>query len=226
MVFVYFEYCIYFEYLVSSYLIPVIILAAAGGIAYWLYNNYYYYSTDDAQVNGQLINIASLATGQVTKFNVKMGDKVTAGQTIATITTAGATGPQSVSVTSPINGSIVQTSVVPGQSVVAGFSLAQVTNLNNVNIVAYVDENAINQVKLNQQVDVTVDAYKGTSYTGHVQQIVDTTAGEFSLLPTQDNASGNFTKVSQRIPVLISLDGTDGTTLMPGMSAEVTIHIH
>lgn len=209
-----------------SFLIPIIILAAAGGVVYWLYNNYYYYSTDDAQVNGQLVNIGSLATGQVAKFSVKTGDKVTAGQTIATITTAGATGAQTVPVTSPISGTIVQTSVVPGQSVVAGFSLAQVTNLNNVDIIAYVDENSINQVKLNQQVDVTVDAYKGTSYTGHIQQIVDTTAGEFSLLPTQDNASGNFTKVSQRIPVLISLDGTGGTTLMPGMSAEVTIHIH
>jgi len=45
-------------------------------------------------------------------------------------------------------------------------------------------------------------------------------------LPTQDNASGNFTKVGQRIPVIISLDGAGGKTLLPGMSASVTIHIH
>jgi multidrug resistance efflux pump len=208
-------------------LIPVIIIAAAAGAAYWVYNNYYYYTTDDAQVNGQLVNISSMAPGQLATFSAKTGDKVTVGQTIATITVANATGggTHTIPVTSPISGTIVQTSAVPGQGVVAGLSLAQVTNLNNVDIIAYVDENSIDNVKLNQTVDVTVDAYKGTTYAGRVQQIVQTTAGEFSLLPTEDNASGNFTKVSQRIPVLISLDGTSGTTLMPGMSAEVTIHI-
>ncbi len=213
-----------------SILIPVVILAILGGISYWVYNNYYFYTTDDAQVNGQIVNISSTTPGQVATFTIKQGDKVTAGQTIATITTAetgiGAGGTRSITVTSPIEGTIVQTSAVQGQAVSAGFSLAQVTNLNNANIIAYIDENAINNVKLNQSVDVTVDAYKGTSYTGHVQQVIQTTASQFSLLPTEDNASGNFTKVSQRIPVLISLDGNSGTALMPGMSAEVTIHIH
>lgn len=213
-----------------SILIPVVILAILGGIGYWVYNNYYFYTTDDAQVNGQIVNISSTTPGQVATFTIKQGDKVNAGQTIATITTAetrtGAGGTRSITVTSPIEGTIVQTSAVQGQAVSAGFSLAQVTNLNNANIIAYIDENAINNVKLNQSVDVTVDAYKGTSYTGHVQQVIQTTASQFSLLPTEDNASGNFTKVSQRIPVLISLDGNSGTALMPGMSAEVTIHIH
>jgi multidrug resistance efflux pump len=72
---------------------------------------------------------------------------------------------------------------------------------------------------------VTVDAYSGTTFTGHIQQIVQATAGSFSLLPTQDNASGNFTKVSQRIPVIVTLDG-NGKDLVPGMSAQTTIHLH
>ena len=57
-------------------------------------------------------------------------------------------------------------------------------------------------------------------------QIVQATAGQFSLLPNQDPTSGNFTKVGQRIPVVISLDGTAGKAIVPGMSAEVTIHLH
>jgi len=101
-----------------------------------------------------------------------------------------------------------------------------VTDLSQINVVAYVDEGAINNISTGQSVDITVDAYSGTTLSGHVQQIVQAAASEFSLLPTQDYASGNFTKVSQRIPVIITLDGTGGKDLVPGMSAEVTIHLH
>lgn len=210
------------------FLVVVILLAIAGGVGYWIYNGYYYYSTDDAQVNSQIVNIAGTASGQLNTFSVKQGDKVTAGQVIGSISTVSATTgkPVTVDVTSPIDGTIVQTSAVEGQVVSPGLALAQVTNLSNVNVIAYVDEGSINNIKLNQDVDVKVDAYNSTTYTGHVQQIVQSTAGEFSLLPTEDNASGNFTKVAQRVPVIISLDSNGGNNLLPGMSAEVTIHVH
>ena len=71
-----------------------------------------------------------------------------------------------------------------------------------------------------------IDAYRDTSFTGHVNLIVQAAAGQFSLLPNQDPTSGNFTKVGQRIPVVITLDGTSGKDIVPGMSAEATIHLH
>ena len=111
-------------------------------------------------------------------------------------------------------------------AVAPGLPLAALTNLNALNVIAYVGENAINNVSVGQSVDIHVDAYGDTSFTGHVQRIIQAAAGEFSLLPTQDNASGNFTKVGQRIPVIITLDGNGGKDIVPGMSAEVTIHIH
>ena len=210
-------------------LIVLVILAVVGGIGYYIYDNYTFYSTDDAQVNGQIVNISAPGNGQLTTLSVKQGDRVTAGQTIGTVTVAG-TGANAqgttVDVTSPIAGTVVQVPAVQGQGVAAGLTVAQVTDLSNVNIVAYVDENTINNVSVGQQVDVKVDAFNGTTYTGHVQQIVQATAGSFSLLPTQDNASGNFTKVGQRIPVIVSLNGNGGNDLVPGMSAEVTIHLH
>src|SRR5207248_4860872 len=64
---------------------------------------------------------------------------------------------------------------------------------------AYVDENAINNVSKGQSVDIHIDAYSDTSFTGHVNLIVQAAAGQFSLLPNQDPTSGNFTKVGQRI---------------------------
>ncbi len=208
-------------------LIVLAVLAIGGGIAYYLYQNYLLYRTDDAQVSGNIVAVSTSASGLLNTLDVKLGDRVTSGQTLATVTTTSATGVKSnVNITSPISGTILQVPVVQGQTVSPGLTLLQLTNTSNVNITAYVDENVIDSVKTGQDVDIHVDAFGGTNYSGKVQQIVQATAGSFSLLPTQDNASGNFTKVGQRIPVIISLDGSSGKDIVPGMSAEVTIHIH
>ncbi len=210
-------------------LIIVAVLAIGGGITYVFYNNYMYYSTNDAQVNGMIVNVSSPATGVLTALSTKVGATVTAGQTIGTVTSA-ATPTTSkgtfTAITSPISGKVIQVNAVANQVVSPGLALVEVTNLSQVNIIAYVDEGAINNISQGQSVDITVDAYHGTSFSGHVQQIIQAAASEFSLLPTEDNASGNFTKVGQRIPVLIALDDNGGKDLVPGMSAEVTIHLH
>ena len=219
-------------------LIPVLVvlafLAIAGGVGYYIYNNYTYYQTDDAQVTGSIVSVSAPMSGQLSAYTAKVGQAVTAGQVIGTITlpaTTAATGttstaPRTMDITSPIDGTIVQATAVQGQNVAPGITVAQVTNLTNLTITAYVDENIINNVSQGQKVDVKIDAYSDTTYTGHVQQIVQATAGSFSLLPTQDNASGNFTKVGQRVPVIISLDGNGGKDIVPGMSATAIIHIH
>ncbi|MBV9713286.1 MAG: efflux RND transporter periplasmic adaptor subunit [Ktedonobacteraceae bacterium] len=218
-------------------LIPVLIVLAlfaiAGGIAYLLYNNYMYYSTDDAQLTGNVIPVNAIASGQLTTLNVALGDNVTAGQTLATITPApgaGATGAPTnakpIDITSPINGKVIQTSAVTGQTVVPGLALVELADLNSITVTSYVAESSINDIKVGQDVDIKIDAYSDTNFSGKVQQIIPAAASTFSLLPTQDNASGNFTKVGQRIPVVITLDGNGGKTLAPGMSATTTIHIH
>lgn len=222
--------------ILAAVLIPIALLAIAGGVGYWIYYNHTYYSTDDAQITGQIVNVSAPANGKLASLSVKQGDTVTAGETIGTVSVAPAsngaatakTPPQasSVDLTSPISGTVVMVPAVSGQLVAAGLTVAQVTDLSSVNVTAYVDENSIDSVKTGQAVDITVDAYKGTSFTGHIQRIVQATAGQFSLIPNQDNTSSNFTKVGQRIPVIITLDGNGGKDLLPGMSANVTIHIN
>ena len=219
-------------------LVPLLIflaLAAIGGaIAYWIYDSYNYYRTDDAQVSGQIVSVSAPAAGTLTSLTIKQGEQVTAGQTIGSITPAAATtstggtsvAPLSLNLTSPIDGTVLQVPAVQGQNVAPGLALVEVTNLSSVKVIAYVDENAINNVNAGQSVDIHIDAYSDTSFTGHVVQVVPVAAGQFSLLPNQDPTSGNFTKVGQRIPVVIALEGTSGKVIMPGMSAEVTIHIH
>ena len=217
--------------------VPILIFLAlaaiAGGIAFWIYDNYTYYRTDDAQVTGQIVNISAPAAGMLTSLSIKQGDTVTANETIGTITlpptqgTNGATtGPTTLNVTSPMNGTVLQVPVVLNQPVAPGLPIASVTDLGALTITAYVDENAINNVSKGQSVDIHIDAYRDTSFTGHVNLLVQAAAGQFSLLPNQDPTSGNFTKVGQRIPVVITLDGTSGKDIVPGMSAEATIHLH
>ena len=215
------------------FLIFIALAAIGGGVAYWIYNNYTYYSTDDAQVNGQIVNVSAPTSGMLTSLSVKQGDGVTSGQTLGSITpasTAGSNGsqgsPSAINITSPMSGRVLQVSAVQGQGVAPGLSLITLTDLSSVNVIAYVDESAISNISVGQSVDIHIDAYGDTSFSGHIQQIVQAAASEFSLLPTQDNASGNFTKVGQRIPVIITLNGNGGKDIVPGMSAEVTIHIH
>ncbi len=211
-------------------LVPVLtmvaILAIAFGIGYFLYNNYIYYSTDDARVTGQIINVSSPQPGQLTDLKVKLGDNVTQGEVLGTIVATTAQGKTNVDIVSPINGTIIQDSAVEGQLVNVGQSFIQITNLNNLTVTAYVDEGQLNNIKVGQDVDVHVDAYSGTTYTGHIQKIVQATADQFSLLSTSDYTSGNFSKVSQRVPVIISFSGNGGNDLVPGLSASVTIHLH
>ena len=218
-------------------LVPLLIflaLAAIGGaVAYWIYNSYNFYSTDDAQVSGKIVSVSAPISRTLTSLNVKLGEQVTSGQTIGAITpvsitsTSGtASGPAALDLTSPINGTVLQVPAVQGQNVAPGLSIVQVTDTSTVSVVAYVDENAISNVSVGQSVDIHIDAYSDTSFTGHVVQIIPVAAGQFSLLPNQDPTSGNFTKVGQRIPVVISLDTSSGKQIMPGMSAQVTIHIH
>src|SRR5436309_2544817 len=218
-------------------LVPLLIfvaLAAIGGaVAYWIYDSYNYYRTDDAQISGKIVNVSAPVAGTLTTLSVKQGDKVTAGQTIGSITpTPNAStngnpgGITSLDLSSPMNGTILQVPAVQGQGVAPGLTVVQLTDLISVSAVAYVDENAISNVSVGQSVDIHIDAYSDTSFTGHVAQIVQAAAGQFSLLPNQDPTSGNFTKVGQRIPVVITLDGTSGKDIVPGMSAEATIHLH
>jgi multidrug resistance efflux pump len=219
--------------ILSTILVFIALAAIAGGIVYWVYDGYMYYRTDDAQVSGPIVSISAQETGILSSLTVTVGQTVSAGEAIGTITlpslTAG--GARSlpattVNLNSPTNGTIVQIPAVQGQAVVPGLQLAILTNLSALTITAYVDEGSISNIGANQAVDIHLDAYGATNFAGHVVQIVQATAGEFSLLPNEDPTSGNFTKVGQRVPVLITLDNKNGKDIVPGMSAEVTIHLH
>jgi multidrug resistance efflux pump len=211
-----------------SVVIPAIMLAiilVGGVVGYLIYNNYNYYTTDDAQVTGTMVNIVPPTSGTLINLDVQVGSLVSAKQIIGTIEPLSSLAPVQHLV-APMDGVMVQVPGTVGQLVGTTTTIAQETDPSTMKITAYIEESAIKNIAAGQAVDIHVDAYN-TTLTGHVTQIIGAAAGQFSLLPTSDNSSGNYTKVSQRVPVYIQLDNAaDDGSLLPGMSVEVTIHLH
>ncbi|GIN85399.1 multidrug resistance protein A [Heyndrickxia sporothermodurans] len=202
--------------------ILLIILVGGGFTGYYFYNrSVTYLTTDNAQVAGQQVNIASPANGKLVDWNAKTGDTFRKNETIATVQTIGDKGPVDMDIKAPANGTIVQSNAVKNTIVAAGSPLAITYDLTNLWVTANIEETHIDEVQVGQDVDVYVDAYPNTTLKGKVQEIGLATAGTFSLLPS-NNASGNYTKETQVIPVKISIDST--RDLVPGMNVTVRIH--
>jgi membrane fusion protein (multidrug efflux system) len=126
-------------------------------------------------------------------------------------------------ITAPASGVVSKKSVEVGQLVQAGQPLMSIVPLDDVWLTANLKETQIENVKPGDPVDFTVDAYSGIDFKGHVESLSPATGARFSLLPP-DNATGNFTKVVQRVPVRIRPDAVDAAhPLRPGMSVTVTI---
>jgi membrane fusion protein, multidrug efflux system len=127
----------------------------------------------------------------------------------------------------PSAGVVSKKAVELGQLVQPGQPLMTVVPLEDVWVTANLKETETAEVAVGDSADITVDAYKGRHFRGHVESLSPATGAKFSLLPP-DNATGNFTKVVQRIPVRIHLDDPldPAHLLRPGMSVVATIKTH
>jgi membrane fusion protein, multidrug efflux system len=127
-------------------------------------------------------------------------------------------------IVAPVDGMVSERGVREGQYVHAGTQILSVVPLQSVWVTANYKETQLTRVAIGQKAEVTVDTFPGIVVSGHVDSIAPASGSQFSLLPP-DNATGNFTKVVQRIPVKIALDPGDPLAgkLRPGMSATATI---
>jgi membrane fusion protein (multidrug efflux system) len=124
----------------------------------------------------------------------------------------------------PIDGVIARRNVEPGAMVSPERPLLAVVALDDVWIVANFKEDQIGAMRPGQAAEVSIDTLGGRAFRGHVESLAPGTGARFALLPP-DNASGNFVKVVQRVPVLLRVDDRGGFTWRPGMSAEVTVRV-
>ena len=127
-------------------------------------------------------------------------------------------------IVAPFDGTLGRRSVQIGSLVASGTQIVTVVPLARPYVIANYKETQLRNVRAGQPVEVAVDALPGHRFRGRVEQIAPMSGNESSLVPT-DNATGNFTKVVQRIPVRIELQPgqADLNLLRPGMSADVRI---
>lgn len=127
-------------------------------------------------------------------------------------------------IVAPASGVVSNRNVEPGQLVQAGQPLLSVVNLDDLWIMANLKETDLVALKVGAPAEIEVDAYAGMKISGTVESLSPATGARFSLLPP-DNATGNFTKIVQRVPVKIRIQpGADpARPLRPGMSVLVSI---
>jgi membrane fusion protein (multidrug efflux system) len=124
----------------------------------------------------------------------------------------------------PAGGIIAKRNAEPGALVQVGQNLMSLVPDNALWVTANLKETQLSSVAVGDSVEFTVDAYPGQTFRGAVESLSPATGARFALLPP-DNATGNFTKVVQRVPVRIAVEPTSGSAhpLRPGMSVDVTI---
>jgi membrane fusion protein (multidrug efflux system) len=133
-------------------------------------------------------------------------------------------------IAAPFDGVVSKRWVMAGDVVQPGQPIFSIYDLQHLWVTANFEETKLASIRLNDPVEISVDAYPDSHFEGKVIQLGANTASQFSLIPP-NNASGNFTKVTQRVPVKISIEDADSSgqssspQLLPGMSVEVKVKV-
>lgn len=127
-------------------------------------------------------------------------------------------------ITAPISGKIGKRNISIGQFVQAGTPLFTIVNDSTYWIIANFKESQISKFRAGMPVDISIDAYPDIKFKGIIESLSDATGAKFALLPPE-NASGNFVKVAQRIPVKITINDVEKyrELMRAGLSATVTV---
>lgn len=125
----------------------------------------------------------------------------------------------------PASGIVSKKGIQPGQLIQAGQTLFSVVNTSGMFITANFKETQMNHLRIGEKVDIEADAFPKDGFNGVINSFSGATGAKFSLLPP-DNATGNFVKVVQRVPVKILIEGDSAllNRLRPGMSVKVVVH--
>jgi len=221
-------------------LLPVllIIVLAVGFFAFnAIREGELYVSTENAQLSGQPVQVGAMNAGRVDAIMPNIGDSVHKGDVIASVALPSqvgvgqngqpkmgflGAGDTHVDVQAPVDGVVIAEPVAVGASVSAGQPIVSIVDPSELWVNANIEETNIARVKVGQPVTVHVDALN-KDVPGKVVAVTPATAGVFSILPTS-NTSGNFTKVTQLVPVRISVN-LGNQPLLLGANVEVKIRV-
>lgn len=199
---------------------PALILLVIIGcsIGYYFYSaNVLYFKTDNAKITSKMYTINPVTNGKILEWNVDVGDIVKKDQVL---------GRQEILpyITSPIDGTIVKNDVVENESVNAASPIATVADTNNLYVGVNIEETDIRKISVGQDVKITLDAYPHKKFKGKVTEIDNTTQTYFSGT-SSFSTSGTYTKVTQLVPVKVSIENDENLPLTLGMNAVVKIKL-
>jgi multidrug resistance efflux pump len=212
----------------------IIIIAALFGFNVWQQGQIYV-STDNAQISGQPVQVGSVNAGRVDTILPNVGDQVHRGDVVASVALPSqvgvgqngqpkmgflGAGDTHVDIQAPVDGVVIAEPVAVGATVSAGQAIVSIVDPSQLWVNANIDETDFNRLKVGQSVTVHVDALNA-DIPGKVEAVTPATAATFSMLPTS-NTSGNFTKVTQLVPVRISVNLGNQPMLL-GANVEVKI---
>ncbi|MFD1426860.1 multidrug resistance efflux pump [Kroppenstedtia sanguinis] len=204
--------------IILNIVLALVIVAAGIGGYYYYYQQSNYVKTDDARVEGELTPLVSEVPGKLDSWKAKEGTTFKKGDVIGKIKTAEG---QTLEIKAPADGTVIQDKAQKGQMVTPGQPMGNLVDLNNLYILSNIEETDYQDVKKGADVKIKVDAAPDLTIEGKVKQRGLATASTFSMMP-QQNSSGDYTKVVQRIPVKISMDSYPDN-LVPGMNATIEI---
>lgn len=200
------------------YPVLIVLVIVSCSIGYYFYStNVLYFKTDNAKITSKMYTITPVTNGKVIEWNVDVGDVVKKDQIL---------GRQQVLpyITSPINGTIVKNDVVKNETVSAATALAIVADTDNMYVGVNIEETDIRKILVGQDVKITLDAYPDKTFKGKVTEIDNTTQTYFSGTSSL-STSGTYTKVTQLVPVKVSIENNDNLPLTLGMNAIVKIKL-
>lgn len=203
----------------TLYSIIIVFVILAGSIGYYFYSkSVNYFTTDNAKVTAKMYPITPVTSGKILEWNVSAGDLVKKDEVL---------GRQEVLpyIIAPIDGTVVKSDAIKNQTVAATSQLAVVADTANMYIGVNVEETDIMKIKVGQQAEVEIDAYPGKTFKGKVTDIDDTTQTYFSASATSLTTSGTYTKVTQLIPIKITIDNNEKLPMTLGMNAVVSIKL-
>jgi multidrug resistance efflux pump len=219
-------------------IIAIIVISVLAALAYryWYQPTYDYVEVTDGTVTSYMTNVAAPAGGKIDQLNYNVGDTVHAGDTLATIEVVGGTGAAPptgaapaagpsitrvlAQVTSPVDGRIASQLVSAGDTVAAGQPLAMVSDLNDLWVIANVDESRVGEVKANESADINI-ADLGVTLQGKVAQVGPATT---DFLTPASSGVFSTSDTTRKVPVRISVDWANNDPV-PGMTADVKISL-
>lgn len=204
----------------------LMILSLAAITLYYWYQNTYYVATEDAKIDGNIVKVSPQVTGKIIELGVEEGQELHENDVIgrqSDLTLASGSNLNLTIIKAPISGTVLKKIAHIGEIGSPSSPVLYMADLTSLFLTANIEEDELLKIKPGQIVEYTFDTYPDVNYSGKVISIGDAANSVFALIP--QNTGNSFVKITQRIPIKISIDDYHGKRLLPGMNARVKIHI-